>query len=315
MKAIVIEEYGDVKTLSKRTVKTPQPKDDEVLVEIHATGMNPIDYKMRNGDFEGFFNLKLPGILGADISGTVKETGKNVLSFEKGDEVFWGNPLDKDGGYAQYVVVNQSLLARKPQNISHVEAASFPVVAYTSIQAFRDYAKIKPGSKVLIHAGAGGIGSFAIQYAKFLGAEVFTTASKEKHEYLKKLGADHTIDYKSESFVNICQEAGGMDVVLETLGGKNLLKSLMATKTGGIVPNLVDEPSEESKKLSLERNIKTKFFLLQLRPTDLDYLSKLIKEEKVFPTVSEILKFDEISKGQIMLESGRTKGKIVVKLK
>ncbi len=314
MKAIVIDKFGSVDVLNYTEINAPEPKENEVLVHVHACGLNPVDYKIRSGHLNEIFPTTFPRILGGDISGTIKATGANVKNYKIGDAVFFSNPLDKNGGYAEYCVVDQDLIALKPLNISHLQAASLPVAGLTSMQALRDFSCLGIGHKVLIHAGAGGVGSFAIQYAKHLGATVYTTTSESNFDYVRSLGADVIIDYKKQNFIEVCQAAGGMDVVLESIGGENYIKSVEATKVGGFVPCIVDSPDEKTKTLAKEKKIKTDFFLLSCDADDLREISQLVTAEKIIPGQITTINFDQIKWGHSQLESGRTRGKIVLRV-
>ena len=315
MNAVQINRYGSAEVLELKDVKVPKPGHGEILVEVHACGLNPVDYKIRQGHLKDLFPVTFPRILGGDISGVVKELGPSATDFQVGDEVYFSNSLDRDGGYAEFCVVDQKIVARKPTSLSHIEAASLPVVGLTSIQALRDFGGIKQGAKVLIHAGAGGVGSFAIQYAKSVGAKVFTTASSDKFDYVKSLGADRVIDYRIEDFVAVCEQEGGMDIVFETIGGVNYAKSILATRTGGAVPCIVNPPDGDTKALADSRRVKTDFFLLRGDRSDLNLISDLVKRQIVKSTVSKILPLEEVRAGHEQLESGRTQGKLVLKIR
>ena len=314
MKAVVITDYGTNDVLRTAELPIPQPGPTEVLVRIHATGLNPVDFKIREGHLKELFPVEFPRVLGGDISGVVVDTGPLVKDFKQGDAVYFSNPLDRNGGFAEFVTVDQSIVALKPKTLSHTEAASLPVVGLTSVQALRDFAGVKKGDRVLIHAGAGGVGSFAIQYAKYLGAEVYTTASSQRSDYLKSLGADRVIDYKTEDFVDVAQNAGGMDVVFESIGGNNYLRSILATKKGGAVPAVVNPPDAETESLAKEKNIKTSFMLLQGSRQDLRHIAELIDRGIVKTSVSKTFALDDVALGLAELENGRTQGKLIVEI-
>jgi NADPH:quinone reductase-like Zn-dependent oxidoreductase len=314
MKAVVMSDYGTNDVLKVAELPIPQPGPTEVLVRIHATGLNPVDFKIREGHLKELFPVEFPRVLGGDISGVVVDAGALAKDFKKGDAVYFSNPLDRDGGFAEFVTVDQSIVALKPKTLNHIEAASLPVVGLTSVQALRDFAGVKKGDKVLIHAGAGGVGSFAIQYAKYLGAEVYTTASSQRSDYLKSLGADRVIDYKKEDFVDVAQKAGGMDVVFESIGGTNYLRSILATKKGGVVPAVVNPPDAETESLAREKNIKTSFMLLQGSRRDLSHIAELIDRGIIKTSVSKTFALDDVALGLAELEKGRTQGKLVVEI-
>lgn len=312
MHAVLINNYGGSEVLTHSQRPVPKTGPGEILVKIHATALNPVDFKIRQGHLHELFPANFPRILGGDISGVVVASGQDASDFRPGDEVFFSNPLDRDGGYAEYVTVNEKIVARKPEGLTHVEAASLPVAGLTAIQALRDFAQVKPGDKVLIHAGAGGVGSFAIQYAKELGAIVFTTASAAKSDYVRALGADHVIDYAKEDFVQVAQRSGGMDVVLESVGGSNYLRSILATKSGGAVPAIVNPPDEDTAAIAREKNIKTDFMLLSGSRADLQQISQLVADGKLKTTVSRLLPLRQVADAHRELESGRVTGKLVI---
>lgn len=316
MKAIAINQYGSPDVLQWTEFPTPLPKPQELLIEIHACALNPIDFKLRSGAKKEIMSLQFPFIPGCDVSGVVKQMGSEVNNFKIGDEVYFACELTKGGGYAQQCVINQSLVALKSAVLDHTQAASLPIVGLTTIQALRDFAGIKSGDKVLIHAGAGGVGSFAIQYAKFMGAQVFTTASKDNHPYLYELGADVCIDYHTQDFLDVAVKAGKMDIVFETMGGLNYAKSILATKAGGAVPCIVNPPDADVLALSSQKDIKTDFVLVKGNTNDLDYITHLVDTCRIKPIVSSIINFDieEIRTAHIMLELKHTKGKMVIKI-
>lgn len=315
MKAVILSQYGGPECLTLTEIPIPTPACDELLIEVHACGLNPVDYKLRSGIFHEMMPLSFPFILGGDISGVVKEVGTEAQGgFQVGDEVYFSSPLTQGGGNAEFCVIHSSVVAKKPKSLSHVEAASLPVVGLTAIQSLRDFSGIHTGDKVLIHAGAGGVGSFAIQYAKYCGAEVFTTASTKNEAYVRSLGADHVIDYHHEDFVTVCQQAGGMDIVLESMGGLTYPKSIEATRVGGSVPCIVNPPDSDTKALSERKNIKTEFLLLSGRPADLQEIALLVDSRKIRPTVSKVISLEEIRLAHEQIESGRTQGKWVFQI-
>lgn len=314
MKAIVIHQYGGREVLKQEEIPAPVPKSTELLVEVHACALNPVDYKLREGHLKEMLPLTFPHVLGGDIAGIVRGLGKAAQGFEIGDEVYFASRLDRGGGYAEFCVVDAGLVAKKPKSTSFAEAASLPVVGLTTLQALRDYSKIKAGDQVLIHAGAGGLGSFAIQYAKHCGARVLTTGSNRNFDYLKSLGADQVIDYHTEDFVKICSDLGGMDIVFETIGGLNYPKSILATKEGGTVPCVVNPPDSDTLALAETKKIKTGFLLLVGKPTDLDTIASLLDRHLVHPNVTKILTLADVRLGHQQIESGRTQGKWVIQL-
>ena len=314
MKAVSISKFGGVEVLGLVEAPVPRFGPSEILVKVHSCGLNPVDFKIRSGYFKDLFATSFPRILGGDISGTIAAAGSDVNDFNIGEDVYFSNPLDRDGGYAEFCVVDHKLVYQKPKSLTHNEAATLPVAGLTTIQALRDFSKIRPGHKVLIHAGAGGVGSFAIQYAKQMGATVFTTASTPNHAYAKELGADVVIDYREEDFVPICQNAGGMDIVLESIGGANYYRSILATRSGGFVPCIVNAPDEKTKELAEANKITTDFLLLSCCRDDLVDIAQLVETKKIRPAFIEALSFNEIIEGHRQLESSRVRGKLVLQI-
>src|SRR5688572_26361405 len=213
MRAVRVDEFGDRSVLKIVTIDRPTPGEGELLVRVHAAAVNPVDWKMRQGG--GRMGMKTPFTPGFDVSGVVESVGAGVTKFKAGDAIFAMLDLRRGGGYAEYAIVKESEAAMKPAKVSHVEAAAVPLAALTAWQALFDTAKLEKGQTVLIHAGAGGVGSAAIQLAKWKGARVIATASKENQEFLRKLGADETIDYRAEKFED---RAKDVDVVLDPVG-------------------------------------------------------------------------------------------------
>lgn len=237
MKAAYISRYGNIDDVQFDEQPKPSLTEDAVLVKVHAASINPLDLRVLEGEFKAILPVKFPFILGNDFAGTVVEVGSKVTQFKAGDEVY--AKTDLNGAFAEYTVVQQSSLALKPQNISMEQAAALPLVALTSWQALVEIAKVKAGQKVLIHAGSGGVGSIAIQLAKSIGATVATTTSAKNSGWVKELGADIIIDYKTMDFE---QELKDYDVVLDTQGGKTLEKSLNVLKRGGRLISISGPP-------------------------------------------------------------------------
>jgi len=230
MKAFILDRYGRNERLRAGDTPEPEVGDEDVLVRVHAAGVNALDAKIRNGEFKLILPYRLPLILGNDVAGVVERVGARVRGFAPGDEVYARPDSDRIGTFAELVAIKQGSLAHKPKNISMEEAASIPLVGLTAWQALVEKANLQPGQKVLIHAGSGGVGTFAIQLAKHLGAVVATTTSTENVALVKQLGADVVIDYKKESFEDVLSAC---DVVLNSLGEDALFKSLRVLERGG----------------------------------------------------------------------------------
>ncbi|MGO4751126.1 NADP-dependent oxidoreductase, partial [Streptomyces sp. 2MCAF27] len=239
MKTFMVERYGDKAGVRAGELPDPQLGADDVLVRIHAASINPLDLKLRDGDFKAFLPYRLPLILGNDLAGVVVQVGSAVTRFAVGDEVYARPDKDRIGTFAELIAVHQDDVAIKPATLTMEEAASLPLVALTAWQALVERAQVRPGQKVLIHAGSGGVGTIAIQLAKQLGAHVATTAGTAKVDLVKELGADVVVDYKQQAFETVLH---GYDVVLDTLGGETLEKSLQVLRPGGKVIGIAGPP-------------------------------------------------------------------------
>ncbi|MFL2078700.1 NADP-dependent oxidoreductase [Marinilactibacillus psychrotolerans] len=311
MKAIVIEEYGSADQLVERDVPTPEIKESQVLVELHATSINPVDWKVREGYLKDNLPFQFPVILGWDAAGIVKKVGESVTGFSVGDKVFARPATNPNGTYAEYVAVDSNLLAPMPENVSYAEAASIPLVGETAWTALVEISKIKEGDKVLIHAGAGGVGSLAIQIAKSFGATVASTASSDNEDYLKDLGVDVFIDYKKQDFES---ELDDYDIVFDTMGGEIQEKSFNVLKKGGIIVSITNPPSEE---LAKAKEVKTGYFFLEPNGKRLAKLGELMKNNQLKATIGSQFPFSEngLREAHRLSETHHAKGKIVINIK
>ena len=235
MKAVQIHAFGGPDVLQYEDVLRPQPKANEILVRVHAAGVNPVDWKIR----EGYLSAALPMIMGIDFSGVVENVGAGVTKYRSGDAVF-GQVADESGSYAEYAVAMESDIARKPEGLDDIRAAALPVAGLVPWQALFDIANLTAGQKVLIHGAAGGVGGFAVQFAKWKGARVIGTASGAHVEQVRQLGADEVIDYRKTKFEEVARE---VDMVLDTIGGETQERSWQVLKRGGVLASLVQEPS------------------------------------------------------------------------
>ncbi|MCM3567980.1 NADP-dependent oxidoreductase [Neobacillus mesonae] len=308
MKAIIIDQYGGKEQLKERQVEKPVPGENQVVVKLHATSINPIDWKLREGYLKTMLPFKFPIILGWDAAGIVDEIGANVQGWKVGDKVFARPETTNKGTYAEYTVIDTSLLAKVPENISFEEAACVPLAGLTAWQCLFDFGQVKQGDKVLIHAGAGGVGSFAIQFAKHAGAYVTATAGTHNVGFLKLLGADEVIDYKKQDFESILRD---YDFVLDSLGGDNQEKSFTILKNGGKLASIVSEPDKEK---AAAKNIKSGLVWLVPNGGQLKQIADLLSKEKVkviighrYPLTEEGLK-----EAHALSESHHAKGKIVI---
>jgi len=307
MKAVRMHDYGKADVLVYEDAPRAEPKSKEVLVRIHAAGVNPVDWKVREGMFAKP-KSRLPLILGGEVSGVVESCGAEVKGFKPGDEVWSLLSLMRSGGYAEFTTIPETELAKKPKSIDFVHAAGVPLAALTAWQALFDKGGLKEGQSVLIHAGAGGVGHFAIQLAKAKGAKVYATASEGNLEFLKELGADVTIDYKAQKFEDVAKE---MDVVLDSIGGETQARSLGCLKKGGYLVSIVQPPDQ--KKLE-ELGLKGSIMLVTPNVKELDEIGALIEAKKVKCVVSATVPLAEARKAHELSETGHTKGKIVLEV-
>src|SRR5207237_3621437 len=245
MRAIRIHKYGGPEVLHYENAPRPKPQSGEVLIRVHVAGINPIDWKVREGYMKDFWPHKFPLILGWDLSGVVDELGRGVSRFKISDEVYSLPDPTRNGAYADYIVVRASALALKPNALHHPRAAAVPLAALTAWQSLFDTAQLQPGQRVLIHAGSGGVGHLAVQLAKWKGAYVFATASTKNQDLLRELDVDEPIDYTQQRFENVARK---IDVVLDTIGGETQERSWAVLKKGGVLVSLVQPPSDEKAK-------------------------------------------------------------------
>jgi len=309
MKAIRIHNYGGPEVLKYEDAPRPKPQAGEVLVRVHAAGVNPIDWKVREGQVKDFWHHKFPLILGWDLSGVVEELGRGVSRFKIGDEVYSVPDPNRDGAYAEYIVVRESELALKPKSLHHIRAATVPLAALTVWQSLFDTAQLQPGQRVLIHAGSGGVGHLAVQLAKWKGAYVFATASTKNKDLLRKLSVDEPIDYTQQRFEDV---ARNIDIVLDTIGGETQDRSWSVLKNGGARVSLVQPPSEEKAK---ELGVRAVFVGVQANGEQLAEIAKIIDSGKLAPVIDRILPLSEAGRAHELSQSGHIRGKIVLRVK
>ncbi|EEY92947.1 NADP-dependent oxidoreductase [Acinetobacter sp. NIPH 1958] len=330
MKAAYIKRYGKIEDVQLDVQPEPSITENAVLVKVHAASINPLDLRVLEGEFKAILPIKFPFILGNDFAGTVAQVGSNVTQFKVGDEVY--AKTDLNGAFAEYTVVQQASLALKPKNIPMEHAASLPLVSLTAWQALVEIAKVKSGQKVLIHAGSGGVGSIAIQLAKHLGATVATTTSGKNTRWVRELGADIIIDYKTMDFE---QELKDYDVVLDTQGGKTLEKSLSVIKRGGRIISISGPPdrafaeaikanwllkfiipllSWSIRNKAKKRDITYSFLFMQPNGQQLSQISHLVETGKIKPVVDTEYNFSKIKEALEYVNTGRAKGKIILKI-
>ncbi len=307
MKAIRFHAYGDPGVLVYEDAPVPRPGAGEMLVRVRAAGVNPVDWKIRRGGARSLASA-LPMIPGYDVSGTVESVGAGVTRFKRDDAVFAYMSLRRGGAYAEYAIVREDEAAAKPAKVDDVGAAAIPLAALTAWQALVDTARLGSGQTVLIHAAAGGVGTFAVQIAKARGAKVIGTASASNGEFLKDLGVDRFVDYRSERFEEVVKD---VDVVLDSIGGDTLERSFKVVKPGGIIVSIVDDPSRFA---SGHPNVRGAGLLVKPDAGELAQIGALVDEGKIKPVVSTTLRLAEARRAQELSETGHTRGKIVLRV-
>jgi NADPH:quinone reductase-like Zn-dependent oxidoreductase len=306
MKAVVAHEYGAPEVLKFEEVPRPEPKEDEALVRVIASSVNPADPLTLSGKYAREFGTHLPLIPGYDIAGVVEKTGANVTKLKVGDAVY-GYPTF-GGGWAEYVIVKEWEAARKPKSLKFVEAAAVPMGALTAWQALVGVAKLQPGQTILIHGGSGGVGSFAIQIAKARGARVIATASTANQDLLKQLGADVAVDYTKTKFEDVAKD---VDAVLDPVGRETLARSYDVVKKGGIVMSLLARPDPVELE---KRGIHGAAISVHPDAEDLAEIARLVDARKVKPVVTEVLALNEAIAAQQRAATHHTRGKVVLRI-
>jgi NADPH:quinone reductase-like Zn-dependent oxidoreductase len=333
VKAFVVDRYQKQAVLRLADVPTPEPREDEVLVEVHAAGVNLLDAKIRGGEFKLILPYHLPLVLGHDVAGVVVKVGTRVRQFNLGDEVYARADDFRIGTFAEFVPVKEASLALKPKGLTMEEAASIPLVGLTAWQALVAKADLKKGQKVFIQAGSGGVGSFAIQLAKHLGATVATTTGTTNVALVKSLGADVAIDYKTQDFEDVLRD---YDVVLNSQDGKTLEKSLRVLKRGGKLISISGPPDPEfGKEVAapgfvrlvmrlLSSGVRRKaqglgigysFLFMKASGNQLREITRLIEAGPIRPVMDRVFPFSSTNEALAYVEAGRAKGKVVVRLK
>jgi alcohol dehydrogenase len=333
MKAFIVDRYGGPDRMRAGEMPDPEVGENDVLVQIHAAGVNPVDFKIRNGEFKLIEPHRFPLILGSEAAGVVVRVGSRVRRFNPGDEVYARPRKSRIGTFAEFIAIAEDDVAHKPITLTMEEAASIPLVGLTAWQALVERANLKKGQKVLIHAGSGGVGTFAIQLAKRFGAIVATTASAASFDLVERLGADTAIDYRKDDFETILAD---YDVVLNSLDGETLHKSLRVLKPGGILLSISGPPDPDFAKeigasrivslairlLSLRirrkskrRHVRYSFLLMRASGDQLREISSLIDLGIIRPCVDRVFPFEATKEALAYVETGRAKGKVVVKVR
>ena len=332
MQALILKAYGNSGALALAEVPRPVAGPGEILVQVHAAGLNPIDNAIPKGEFKPLLKFALPAVMGSDLAGVVVETGAGVTRFKAGDAVFASVFDSGRGSLAEFVAVPEQAAAHKPANLDFVQAASIPMVGLTAWQSFHEHARIKPGQKVFIPAGSGGIGSFAIQLAKQMGARVATTTSTANLALVRSLGADQVIDYKQQDFTQVL---GDYDVVLGTVRGDGLEQALRIVRPGSHVVSLIGPPTTDfarqrgmnvvfrfvmgllSRKIrSIARQRGADYSFMFVRPdgNQLAEIGKLLEAGAIRPVIDQVYPFAQAKEALAYLDQGRARGKVVVQM-
>lgn len=316
MKAVVIEAFGGSEQVKIADVPKPEPAANEVLIELAYTSVNPVDWKLREGMLKDLLPHRFPVILGWDAAGIVRAVGSTVSQFVTDDRVFayCRKPVVQGGTYAEYVAVDEGAVAPVPATLSLAEAASVPLTGLTAWQALFDFAALRSGQTILIHAGAGGVGGMAIQFARQAEATIYTTAGKRNHEYVKGLGADLAIDYTSEDVRAAVSAAApdGVDVVLDAVGGAALRGSYELVKRGGVLVSIVEPPDET---VAAKRGIKTGFVFVEPNGRQLRAIGRLLESGQIRAPDIEEMPLEEAAAALDKNRSGHVRGKLVLKIR
>jgi NADPH:quinone reductase-like Zn-dependent oxidoreductase len=334
MKAFIVKNYGKKEKLHLTDWAEPTVNENDVLVQVHSAGVNLLDSLIRNGDFKLFLPYKPPFVNGHDVAGVVTRIGSKVSKFKIGDEVYSRPSNYRVGTFAEYISIDENDVALKPKNLSMEEAGSIPLVGLTAWQALVEIGKIKKGQKVFIQAGSGGVGTVAIQLAKYLGAFVATTTSTKNIDLVKKLGADLIIDYKTEDFETRLK---GYDLVLHSNRDKKILKkSFRILKSGGQLITLTGPPTPEfakqlglawhlkfitkllsggAKKYASKRNVNFNFLFMRAEGKQLGQITQLIEAGIIKPVIDKVFPFEQTNEALSYVEAGRSRGKVVLKVK
>lgn len=315
MKAIVFDSFGGADKLRMAEIATPEPGHGEIQIEVAYTSVNPVDWKIREGHLTELLPHHFPIIPGWDVAGRVSAIGAEVKHFHVGDEVYAyaRKPEVQWGTYAEYVCLDENSVAKKPSSISFAQAAGIPLTALTAWQALFDFAALAKGETVLVHAGAGGVGSMAIQFAKHVGATVITTASEKNHAYVTELGADHVIDYRKHSVPDVIskQFSSGLDVVFDCAGGKALEESYGLLKEKGRLVSIVETPDPAKAE---KAGLKAGFVFVSPNSEQLVTIARLIDDGKVLPQHTTERPLAEAAAAQTENEQRHVRGKVVLKV-
>lgn len=305
IQAIRVHNYGELDVLTLEAIAQPEPQPNEVLIRVQAAGINPLDCKIRAGYMKEVFPMPLPFTPGMDVAGIVEAIGADVKAFQVGQEVYGELRM---GAYAQLATAAQDAIALKPKTLDFVEAASVPMVAMTAYQGLFDHADLKPGQTILIHAASGGVGMFAVQFAKWKGAHVIGTASAANAEFVQSLGADQVIDYNATPFEQVVEN---VDVVLDTLGGDTQARSYSVVKPGGILVSTTAPPNAQKAE---ERGIRAEMMNMKPSASLLEEIASLLDSGQVKTIVAQTFSLSEARQAQELSQGGHVRGKIVLQI-
>jgi NADPH:quinone reductase-like Zn-dependent oxidoreductase len=332
LQAALIDRYGDNSRVRLADVPVPAVGKDDLLVRVHAASVNPVDTKIRAGKLKVLLKYRMPLVLGNDLAGTVTAIGAGVTRFKVGDAIYARLDKHRIGAFAEYAVVREAVAAPKPVNLTFEEAASLPLVGLTAWQALIDLGHLQAGQKVLIHAGSGGVGTFAIQLAHHLGAKVYTTVGQRNIETVKGLGADVAIDYRTTRFEDVVQDC---DVVLETLGDELLLRSFQSVKPGGVIVSIGNTPtaafarawglnpllvfviglmSRKAMAAARKRGARYEYLFMRADGEQLREIAALVENGTIRPVIDRVFPLQEVREALAYSESGRVTGKVVIKV-
>lgn len=333
MRAYVLTRYGDPSAMEFRNVPKPSPGPGEVLIQVHAAGLNPVDFKIRKGMLRIIQHYSLPIVAGNELSGVIVAKGPGVTRFAEGDKVFARVDKNKLGAFAEFTVVHEELVAKMPSTIEFTTAAGVPLAGLTALQALRDELQVKKGQNIFISGGAGGVGSFAIQIAKQLGARIATTASAQAEKQMLKLGADIVVDYTREQFEQVLH---GYDGAFDLIGGDTLMKTFEILKCGAKVVSIAGVPEPQTAKKDLKtgpilaalfwlaswrvrrqarkHNISYRYYFMHPSADDLSELAMLIDQQKLEVVIDRVFPFEQIAEAMAYLEQGHAKGKVIVQM-
>jgi NADPH:quinone reductase-like Zn-dependent oxidoreductase len=315
MKAVVINEFGGKDKLTLADLPTPEPAEGEVLVRIRAAGVNPVDWKIREGWLKDLFPHEFPLIQGWDLAGVIEDTGHSVKRLAKGDKIFAyaRRPVIQKGTYAEYTAIPESYVTRSPDSLSFEESASIPLAALTAYQAIYDAVKLREGQSILIVGASGGVGGFAVQFANLIGARVTAIASEKNHAYLHDLGAENTVCYTKDDYDKQIQRIypSGADVVFDLIGGDTLKSAVNCVKADGKIVSITEDPHPHRPS---DKGIQSHFVFVEPNVKQLDHIRELVDSGRLKTYLSSVHSLADVQKAHAEMETGHTRGKIVLNI-